>query len=73
LAVNITIIWLSPSGSATPSYRDTNFDRVERIGSDIIWVLGIGDRFELEDRGFESLEFYQESLKLLKAAYRKRG
>jgi four helix bundle protein len=32
--------------------------------------LGIGDWEEVEDRGFESLEFYQDSLKLLKAAYR---
>lgn len=34
------------------------------------WGLGIGDWEEVEDRGFESLEFYQDSLKLLKAAYR---
>ena len=32
--------------------------------------MGIGDWEDMEDRGFESLEFYQDSLKLLKAAYR---
>lgn len=32
--------------------------------------MGTGDWVYVEDRGFESLEFYQDSLKLLKAAYR---
>jgi hypothetical protein len=43
------------------------------------WVLGTSDWEKMEEeerdfeRGFESLEFYQDSLKLLKASYKLAG